>query len=868
MVDFDDFINEEDEVDYSNFNDIWDSLDQETTHTDLRPTQIESLKLLQINRNNKDLVLKVSTGAGKTVLGLLYLYSHMKEKNKPVVYLCPTVQLVGQVIEEAEKLGINAVQYPKREPFPNRKGILAEAIIVCTYDKMFNAKSTFNRNDVNLRPVALVMDDAHSGLEKIKDKFTLCLDGGDDLFEKIMEIFKSPLEQAYKSHWESLENDDPTTLFEVPYWIWKGVLDDVSSVLLKHCEDMEILFTYGNVKDYLRWCRCVISASGIEIQPIVLPVEKVPAFTECPHRIFMSATLAEDSSLVRDIGCASKAALAPLRPKSDRGLGERMVLVPSLVHRSFDRKWVMDLVSRLAEKHNAVVLTSSEDEANEWGNIGAEVAIGDAVDDLVDKLRDKDSDVGFAAFPQRYDGVDLPDKACRILVIDGLPKGEGVIERYDYEKAIYTSGPQNKVIFKIEQGLGRSVRSHVDYSVIIFSGPELAHYVAKKEVQERMNGDTQAQMKLALRLVEMAITKEEDSEPEIRKRENAIRDMISKCLDRNKGWKNFYSKNVRTGAKLSEISIDKSILALAKVERNAFELACGNQCADAAQAIRHGLNDLEINEKRYGWALSIAANFISEVDPAESKEMQSAAYFKNKSIHAPKGVVSKIKKYGPKNIGGNILKWTRTFDNLNGIFAEIEDIKSKVNFSKHHKIVERGIHHLGKVVGAQSEMPESDYDDGGPDNLWFWGKYTFVIEVKNNKKNTLYKKDAEQLLHSLNWLKSTYPKCTDIIPLTITNATQLSRDSHYPEGTRVLNEDSLFKLISKFEGFYDVAIRSIIPSLDAKAVLGKLNDSDLGPELLMSQNTIGIEKLKRLKSSSNYQGVKEYEKICHNLLDS
>ncbi|MCA9398079.1 hypothetical protein KC573_04570, partial [candidate division WWE3 bacterium] len=367
------------------------------------------------------------------------------------------------------------------------------------------------------------------------------------------------MSSRFKGHWQSILDGDPTAMLEVPFWIWKGMIADLTSLLADNAEDGEILFTYKNVVDYLRWCRCVVGSNGIQIQPLVTPIEKASAFTECQHRLYMSATLAEDSVIVRDLGCDKKAVLSPLIPKSDRGLGERMVIAPSLIHHKFDRTWVMRLSQKLAEKVNVVVLTSSEDQALEWEEFGAEVAVGNQVDEMVKRLRAKDSSTTFAAFPQRYDGVDLPDKACRVLVIDGLPKGEGIIERFDFEKALFTSGPQNKTIFKIEQGLGRPVRSHVDYSVVIFAGPDIAHYIAKRDVQERMNRDTQAQMILSLKLVEMAINSEEDTQEELKRRRAAILDMIMKCLNRNSGWKKFYNKEVRDKVNLVEVPIDEDV---------------------------------------------------------------------------------------------------------------------------------------------------------------------------------------------------------------------------------------------------------------------------------------------------------------------
>src|SRR5574341_236960 len=149
MVKFGKFIREKRAVDLSDLLKLFESLDRQSSHTDLRPAQQQAVDILSKRRNEHDLVLKISTGAGKTAAALLYLQSHMEEKEEPVVYLCPTTQLVQQVCDEATKLGITAKVYPAGEPHPPVDGVTAKAVIVCTYDKLFNAKTTFDRTDVH-----------------------------------------------------------------------------------------------------------------------------------------------------------------------------------------------------------------------------------------------------------------------------------------------------------------------------------------------------------------------------------------------------------------------------------------------------------------------------------------------------------------------------------------------------------------------------------------------------------------------------------------------------------------------------------------------------------------------------------------------
>src|SRR5437773_5536576 len=117
---------------------LFESLNRKTSHTELRPAQEEALKGLRQRRTEPDLILKLPTGMGKSTVGLLYLYSHLIETRTPVVYLCPTTQLVDQVLAEAGKLGIPAHAYKVKQPYSHPDCVSGQAVIVCTYDQLFN----------------------------------------------------------------------------------------------------------------------------------------------------------------------------------------------------------------------------------------------------------------------------------------------------------------------------------------------------------------------------------------------------------------------------------------------------------------------------------------------------------------------------------------------------------------------------------------------------------------------------------------------------------------------------------------------------------------------------------------------------------
>ena len=57
-------------------------------------------------REERDLVIKMNTGSGKTVVGLIALKSCLNEGAGPAVYIAPDVYLTEQVANEARQLGL------------------------------------------------------------------------------------------------------------------------------------------------------------------------------------------------------------------------------------------------------------------------------------------------------------------------------------------------------------------------------------------------------------------------------------------------------------------------------------------------------------------------------------------------------------------------------------------------------------------------------------------------------------------------------------------------------------------------------------------------------------------------------------------
>jgi Rad3-related DNA helicase len=97
---------------------IFNALPKPPGINDLYASQAEVLDNWFARRTDKDVVVKLHTGGGKTLVALLMAQSVMNEISEPLLYLAPTNQLVGQVLAKSGSMAFPPCHIPRGNRFP------------------------------------------------------------------------------------------------------------------------------------------------------------------------------------------------------------------------------------------------------------------------------------------------------------------------------------------------------------------------------------------------------------------------------------------------------------------------------------------------------------------------------------------------------------------------------------------------------------------------------------------------------------------------------------------------------------------------------------------------------------------------------
>ena len=827
---------------------IFKDLDKEIGKEDLRLPQAAVLKDWHEKwRSKRDIIVKLHTGQGKTLIGLLILQSSLNEGFGPALYVCPNKYLVNQTIEQAREFGIHTVQFAPDVTRPPQTFLNSNSILVTNCKKLFNGKSVFGIAGSGREPIslgAIVMDDAHKCLDIIREAFSVTVDRTDadgkpnPMYSEIWDLFRESLGRQAPGTCSDIESGEPNSLMAVPFWAWHNKQKEVLQTLRTHKEGKELLFVWDLLKNRIEQSLCLFSGTRLEIAPRILPIDLVPSFSQAKRRIFLSATLTEDSFLVRDLLIDPESVSEPLSSGDVSYCGERLIIIPSLVDLNLRREQLIRWVSAIARKHGSfgvAAITPSFEHAKHWEKYGAKVTnvenLEEEISNLQGRIKKREAKE-VMIIVNEYDGVDLPDNTCRILTLDSLPTYSSLIERFAQEMRPTSGIIRRHLAQRVEQGMGRAIRGSSDWCIVVVVGNNLTNFLSEHSKRQFLSKEAQMQIKIGEELA--SEMKQEGAEVGVVER------LINQVLNREPGWKEYYKKGM---SEIGVETISSENLKRAILERDAETFYIQGNFKKAKDTIQELIQMSEQTDK--GWYFQLMATYLFPIDSTTSMDIQVKAHSENNRLFRPEAGItySKVTATGSSR-ASLILSWMRTYDSYNALLINLGSILDRVAFTAPSESFEEGMNELGKALGFLTDRPEKA-SGSGPDNLWnIDGKRYWIIECKNmisSQRKEITKKEAGQLGNAIGWFKTNYKDC-DGTYVFVHPADVYAKDAYPPEQIWCLNPQGLDKLKKNVMAFYVSMQSTPLADVSENLIRKKLTEFSLETSVVATSYLKRAEK--------------------------
>jgi len=815
-------------------NELFYQIKKDEKFSYLRDVQKEVLDDWQTKREDEHQIIKMNTGAGKTLVGLIILFSKLQEKKKKCVYLCPDRQLVNQVIEQSKSFNIPTCFIGEDREFPE-EFLNNKSILVTTVQRLFNGKNIFDKQKIEID--SIVIDDAHKCVEKIRSSFTIKIDFNHELYSKLLALFEGELKRQSLGTFESISRGHSDYYMKLPFWEWIDKQGKVIEILSEYTNDKEtLLFTWDLFSNNVHQYEFYINSSKIEISPIKCFTENIQSYYNAKHKYALSATFENNLSLLFDLDFPIDSIKLPISPNIKNDFGQRLILSPKRYFSDYDDDNTQEIIKHhLDNKQNIIVLVPSFRKAEKWKGFGAKI-IRNNIEEEIENLRNTDSN--FIVLVNRYDGIDVGGNACNILIIDDHPKHKYIKDKY-IETILY-SNKNNLIAQTIEQGIGRTVRSRNDYSVVYLFGRNLLRFLRQKSNFNYLNKHTRKQIEIGLDL----LSGENIDSKDISK---TIYQTADYCLNQEPDWLNYYQsqiQNIGTNTKNSEI-IQLEIKA---IEREAALAFIKKDYLKADKLIDEIFKTYStISESQRAILFIEKANFIYPINKDVSNDLVLKA--RNFSRHVFETSLSTTYSKRQVKTENQIIKsldLIKTFDSANDLISHIKEIESNLIYDENHshEYFEDSLHQLGNLLGYKSLRPEKENNEG-PDVLWILNNNNcLVLEAKSEKKNKnkINKKEIGQLQQSITWFQNNY--INDNIKtfgVTLQPLRYKESDVQVNENLKVIDSQSLSELKDSINNLIEFFQNCELNELTS-------NSLNLEFELLhFKANQFGNKYLKKIK---------------------
>ena len=736
--------------------------------------------------NKSDVAIELPTGSGKTLIGLLIGEWRRRHFGERVVFLCPTRQLVNQVVGQSiNKYGIkaNAFLGKKADFSPNIKAEYtnAETIAVTTYSALFNTNSFFDNADL------IIIDDAHAAENYIAKYWSLLIERHKGEHKIIFQALVSAVKNIVPdSHYRRLCNEfddvrDTQWIEKIPTPKFYERLSEITEIIDEYANQIKDLkFSWSVIKDHLFACNIYCNSGAFLIRPLIPPTRSHTPFSNPKQRIYMSATLGEGGELERLAGVEKIVRLSVPEGWDKQGIGRRFFSFPE---RCLEEKAALNLtLNMMKETPRSLILVPDEYSANEIKNqiekkLSYKVFNAKQIEYSKEPFIQEEKAVAVVA--NRYDGIDLVGDECRLLIIKGLQKSTNLQERFLVTRMPAAILFYERILTRIIQAVGRCTRSPNDYASVVIIGDELSNFLLDKDRRPFLHPEIQAELEFGIEqskdleesefienliifllhtddwieveedIISLRNSLEQSKLPAIDKLSNAVvhevryqyaiwngnfEQAFNECRsvldslsgDDVKGYRAFW---YYLAASVAWIAADKGINSMQSIARDFFDKA-----ANTAEEIT--------------WLYELPRLNSSIAEENQTEKLRLSTLIESLEIQLSKLKTANNKRFEKEE--------REILENLNRLTSTKEDSTA----------FENGHERLGRLLGYTAENSEGNAD---PDPRWMIGD-DFCIVFEDHSGTSLGANKVRQAASHPNWIKRNLNlrQNAQIIPVIVT----------------------------------------------------------------------------------------------------
>ena len=454
--------------------------------------------------DNPNVAIELPTGSGKTLVGLLIAEYRRITKRERVLYLCPTKQLVQQVCHQSmQKYGISATPFVGRvrdyDPSAKAAFLTSDTIAVAPYSALFNTNPFFSS------PQLIVLDDAHAAESSIASNWSVEISrtGDQYIYTQLLNIIIRQMPTFEMKRFESSYENKLKWVEMLPGHLQQKVIDDIRGFLNENIsQDSKLIYPWRQIRAHLDACQIYVSYTSILLRPLIPPALSHTPFANAGQRVYMSATLGLAGDLERITGVETFCRLPTPQGWDKQGIGLRFFMLPQL---SLESSQIDLVVKSLANQAGrALILTPDNSRVEKWASIFNANPIFTAADleETIDPFVAVPNAIAILA--NRYDGLDFLDDACRLLILDGLPKAANLQESFQITRMMAANLFKDRVRTRIVQAIGRCTRSATDYAAVVVLGDDFFDWLVVSDKQSLFHPELQGELQFGIQQKEVA----------------------------------------------------------------------------------------------------------------------------------------------------------------------------------------------------------------------------------------------------------------------------------------------------------------------------------------------------------------------------